>query len=151
MKFNGLTDSQVEESRKKHGSNVIPDSEPATFWGEFKESFKDPIIRLLLAITFLMIVMYFFGYTQIYEPLGIVVAVIIVAIVNAKTGVASDSKYRELKGNSEKDKCKVYRNGMITVIDVDDVVVGDKVLLQSGDKVPADGLLVSGEIWINTP
>jgi calcium-translocating P-type ATPase, PMCA-type len=149
MKFNGLTDSQVEESRKKHGSNVIPDSEPATFWGEFKESFKDPIIRLLLAITFLMIVMYFFGYTQIYEPLGIVVAVIIVAIVNAKTGVASDSKYRELKGNSEKDKCKVYRNGMITVIDVDDVVVGDKVLLQSGDKVPADGLLVSGNLKVN--
>ena len=149
MKFNGLTDSQVEESRKKHGSNVIPDSEPATFWGEFKESFKDPIIRLLLAITFLMIVMYFFGYTQIYEPLGIVVAVIIVAIVNAKTGVASDSKYRELKGNSEKDKCKVYRNGMITVIDVDDVVDGDKVLLQSGDKVPADGLLVSGNLKVN--
>lgn len=149
MKFNGLTDSQVEESRKKHGSNVIPDSEPATFWGEFKESFKDPIIRLLLAITFLMIVMYFFGYTQIYEPLGIVVAVIIVAIVNAKTGVASDSKYRELKGNSEKDKCKVYRNGMITVIDVDDVVVGDKILLQSGDKVPADGLLVSGNLKVN--
>ena len=149
MKFNGLTDSQVEESRKKHGSNVIPDSEPATFWGEFKESFKDPIIRLLLAITFLMIVMYFFGYTQIYEPLGIVVALIIVAIVNAKTGVASDSKYRELKGNSEKDKCKVYRNGMITVIDVDDVVVGDKVLLQSGDKVPADGLLVSGNLKVN--
>ena len=50
MHFNGLTDKQVEESRKKYGSNVIPDSEPTTFWAEFKETFKDPMIRILLAI-----------------------------------------------------------------------------------------------------
>lgn len=57
MHFNGLTDKQVEESRKKYGSNVIPDSEPTTFWAEFKETFKDPMIRILLAIAALMIVM----------------------------------------------------------------------------------------------
>ncbi len=57
MHFNGLTDKQVEESRKKYGSNVIPDSEPTTFWVEFKETFKDPMIRILLAIAALMIVM----------------------------------------------------------------------------------------------
>lgn len=149
MQYNGLTDKEVELSRKQHGSNLIPDSEPTTFWAEFLESFKDPIIRILLAITVLMIVMYFFGYTEIYEPLGIIVAVIIVAIVTAKTGVASDTKYRSLKERAEKDKCKVYRNGLITVIDVDDVVVGDKILLQSGDKIPADGILVRGHLKVN--
>ena len=92
------------------------------------------MIKILLAIAALMIVMFFFGYAEIYEPLGTIVAVLIVATVSAKTGVASDTKYRELKDNTEKDKCKVHRNGVITVIDVDDVVVGDKVLLQSGDK-----------------
>lgn len=58
MKFNGLTDREVEESRKKHGSNAIPDSEPTTFWQEFKETFGDPMIKILLAIAALMIVMF---------------------------------------------------------------------------------------------
>ena len=149
MKFNGLTDKEVEQSRQQNGSNVIPDSEPTTFWQEFKETFSDPMIRILLAIAALMIVMFFFGYAEIYEPLGPIVAVIIVAFVSAKTGVASDTKYRELKDNTEKDKCKVHRNGVITIIEVDDVVVGDKVLLQSGDKVPADGILVDGSLRVD--
>ena len=149
MKYNGLTDKQVEESRSKFGSYEIPDSEPTTFWEEFKETFSDPMIKILLAIAALMIVMFFFGYAEIYEPLGTIVAVLIVATVSAKTGVASDTKYRELKDNTEKDKCKVHRNGVITVIDVDDVVVGDKVLLQSGDKIPADGVLIDGALRVD--
>ena len=149
MKFNGLTDKEVEDSRQQYGSNAIPDSEPTTFWEEFKETFGDPMIKILLAIAALMIVMFFFGYAEIYEPLGTIVAVFIVAFVSAKTGVASDTKYQELKENTKKDQCKVHRNGVITVIDVDDVVVGDKVLLQSGDKIPADGVLVSGSLRVD--
>ena len=144
MKYNGLTDKEVEASREKFGSNAIPDSEPTTFWEEFKETFGDPMIRILLAIAVLMIVMFFFGYAEIYEPLGT-----IVAFVSAKTGVASDTKYRELKDSTKKDQCKVHRNGLVTVIDVDDVVVGDKILLQSGDKIPADGVLVSGSLRVD--
>ena len=149
MKFNGLNDREVEESRTKYGSNIIPESEPTTFWQEFKETFGDPMIKVLLAIAALMIVMFFLGYAEIYEPLGTIVAVLIVAFVSAKTGVASDTKYRELKDSTKKDQCKVHRNGVVTVIDVDDVVVGDKVLLQSGDKVPADGVLVDGSLKID--
>ncbi len=149
MKFQGLTDKEVELSRGKYGSNEIPDSEPTTFWEEFKETFGDPMIKILLAIAVLMIVMFFFGYAEIYEPLGTIVAVLIVAFVSAKTGVASDTKYRELKDSTKKDQCKVHRNNMVTVIDVDDVVVGDKVLLQSGDKIPADGILVSGALSVD--
>lgn len=147
--FAGLTDKEVEEARQKYGSNEIPDSEPTTFWEEFKETFSDPMIRILLAIAALMIVMFFFGYAEIYEPLGTIIAVLIVAFVSAKTGVASDSKYRELKDSTKKDQCKVYRNSLVTVIDVDHVVVGDKILLQSGDKIPADGVLVSGNLSVD--
>ena len=149
MKYQGLTDQEAEASRKQHGSNEIPDSEPTTFWEEFKETFGDPMIKILLAIAALMIVMFFFGYAEIYEPLGTIVAVLIVAFVSAKTGVASDTKYRELKDSTKKEQCKVYRNGIVTVIDVDDVVVKDKVLLQSGDKIPADGILVSGALSVD--
>ncbi len=76
-------------------------------------------------------------------------AVLVVAFVSAKTGVASDTKYRELKDSTKKDQCKAYRNGVITVINVDDVVAGDKILLQSGDKIPADGILVSGSLRVD--
>ena len=149
MKYQGLTDREAEASRQQYGSNQIPDSEPTTFWEEFKETFGDPMIKILLAIAALMIVMFFFGYAEIYEPLGTIVAVLIVAFVSAKTGVASDTKYRELKDSTKKDQCKVHRNGIVAVIDVDDVVVGDKVLLQSGDKIPADGVLVSGSLRVD--
>ena len=149
MKFNGLTDKEVIEAREKYGSNVIPDSEPTTFWQEFLETFSDPMIRILLIIVIIMTIMWGLGKSEIYEPVGTAIAILIVATVSAKTGVASDTKYRELKDSVKKDTCKVYRNGIVSVITVDDVVVGDKVLLQAGDKVPADGILIDGSISVN--
>ena len=149
MKYNGLDEKQVLESREKYGSNAIPDSEPTTFWAEFLETFKDPMIRILLVIAAIMIVMCILGYAEPYEPIGTIVAILVVAIVSAKTGVASDTKYRQLKESTKKDQCKVYRNGELIVIDVDDAVVGDKILLQSGDKIPADGVLISGAMRVD--
>ena len=149
MKFTGLSDEEVLKSRERNGSNVIPDSEPTTFWDEFKETFSDPMIRILLAIVVIMLVMFFLGHAEIYEPIGTTIAVLIVAFVTAKTAVASDTKYRELKDSTKKDTCKVYRNGIISVIEVDDVVVGDKIILQSGDKIPADGILVDGDLRVD--
>lgn len=149
MKYNGLNDNEVKISREKYGTNAIPDSEPTTFWEAFKETFGDPMIKILLVIAAIMIAMFFVGYAEIYEPVGTIIAVIIVAFVSAKTSVASDTKYRELKDSTKKDTCKVYRNGLVTVIEVDDVVVGDKILLQSGDKIPADGILVDGDLRVD--
>ena len=149
MKFNGLSDQEVRASREQYGTNAIPDSEPTTFWEAFKETFGDPMIKILLVIAAIMIAMIFVADTTIYEPVGTIIAVLIVATVSAKTSVASDTKYRELKDSTKKDTCKVYRNGTVTVIDVDDVVVGDCVLLQSGDKVPADGILVDGDLRVD--
>ena len=149
MNYKGLTEQEVKKSREEHGSNVIPDSEPTTFWAEFLETFGDPMIKILLVIAAIMIVMFFFGKAEIYEPIGTIVAILVVATVSAKTGVASDTKYRELKDSTEKDKCKAYRDGKITVIEIDDVVAGDKILLQSGDKIPADGILVDGKLKVD--
>ena len=100
MNIKGLTDKEVKESRAKYGSNEIPDSEPTTFWQEFKETFQDPMIRVLLVIAGLMIVMFFFGYAEIYEPTGTIVAVLIVAFVTAKTGVARRKVRRKISVRS---------------------------------------------------
>ena len=147
--FTGLSEREAALSREKYGSNAIPESEPTTFWAEFKATFQDPMIRILLAVALLMVVMCLFGYADVYEPAGTILAVILVAIVSAKTGVSSDTKYRQLKGSAKKDRCKVYRDGIITILDVDQVVVGDKVLLQAGDKIPADGVLIHGNVRVD--
>ena len=149
MDLKGLTSQQVEESRAKNGSNAIPEAEPTTFLKEFLETFGDPMIKILLAIAALMIVMAVFGLAEPYEPIGTIVAVLIVAFVSAKTNVASDQKYIELKERTEKDKCKAIRDGATNIIEVDDVVQGDLILLQSGDKIPADGVLVHGNIKVD--
>lgn len=149
MKFTGLSTSDVDESRKKYGSNVIPESEPTTFWDEFKETFSDPMIKILLVIAGIMFVMFFMGYAEIYEPLGTCVAILVVAFVSAKTGVASDTAYRKTKASIKKDLVKTYRDGVLKEIVIDDIVVGDIVVLQSGDKIPADGLVVDGTIKVD--
>lgn len=149
MKFAGLSTSDVDESRKKYGSNVIPESEPTTFWDEFKETFSDPMIKILLVIAGIMFVMFFMGYAEIYEPLGTAIAILVVAFVSAKTGVASDTAYRKTKASIKKDLVKTYRDGVLKEIVIDDIVVGDIIVLQSGDKIPADGLVVDGTIKVD--
>ena len=149
MNFDGLSDIEVEKSRAKWGTNKIPESKPTTFWNEFKQTFGDPMIKILLLIVFIMCIMFFFGKAEIYEPVGTLIAIIIVASVTAKTGVASDLKYRKLKRKSKKQTCKAIRNGSVCVVSFDDVVVCDKVIVQSGDKIPADGVLIDGRLKVN--
>lgn len=152
MKFNGLNglnDSEVAQSREKHGQNIILEKAPPTFWEVFKDGFGDPMIKLLCGIAILMIAMFFFGYADIYEPLGIIIAVLLVTVISAKTSMASDKEYRKLKDQTKAEKCTVYRNGMVTVIDISEVVVGDLAIVQSGDKIPADGILIRGDIRVD--
>lgn len=148
-KFNGLTDREVEESRKKYGSNQIKEAEPETFWQQFLAGFEDPMIRVLCVIAVIMLIMFFCGQSEWYEPVGTLIAVLLVNFVSAKTGVANDNAYKKLKESQKKDTAKVIRNGVVTVIEVDDLVVGDIVVVQSGDKILADGVLLDGKISVD--
>ena len=155
--FKGLTTSEVEESRKKFGSNVIVEAEPPTFWEAFMEGFGDPMIKILCGISVLMIVLYVLGLVGVipadsvswFEPVGTIVAIVLVNFISAKTSLSSDKAYRKLKNSTKKDTVKVYRDGVVAVVEVDDIVVGDIVILQSGDKIPADGVLVQGDLRVN--
>lgn len=161
MEIKGLSSSQVEESKKKFGLNVIPEAEPTTFWDEFKETFSDPMIRILLAIVVIMAGVAGFetwqeGFSgiipllkKLVEPFGTLVAVFIVATISAKTAVSSDKAFRSLKDRTEKDKCKVIRDGTLQEITFEELVVGDIVKLQSGDKIPADGILIDGQLKVD--
>ena len=148
-KFKGLNSSQVTESREKYGKNEIIEKAPPTLWDRIKEGFGDPMIKLLCAIAALMFGLFIFGYGEWYEPAGIVLAITLVTVISAKTGMASDDAYRKLKEQTKAEAVKVHRDGSVCTVDVADIVVGDIVILQSGDKIPADGVLVQGELTVD--
>lgn len=145
----GLNDQEVLDNRQKFGDNKIIEAEPETFLDKFKDAFGDPMIKLLLAIACIMAIMAFLGYAEWGELIGIVISVLLVTVISAKTEMSSDNEYRKLKDGAKKELCKVYRNGKIVEIEVDDVVVGDRIIIQSGDKIPADGVLCSGAIAVD--
>ena len=145
----GLNDQEVLDNRQKFGDNKIIEAEPETFLDKFKDAFGDPMIKLLIAIACIMAIMAFLGYAEWGELIGIVVSVLLVTGISAKTEMSSDNEYRKLKDGAKKELCKVYRNGKIVEIEVDDVVVGDRIIIQSGDKIPADGVLCSGAIAVD--
>ena len=148
-KLNGLTAAEVEESRKKHGANSIPEAEPETFWQLFLEGFQDPMIRILCVIAVIMFGIFLVGESDWYEPVGTIIAILLVNFVSARTGVANDRAYRDLKASQKKDTVKVLRESVIKVIPADEVVVGDVILLQSGDKILADGILAEGALSVD--
>ena len=145
----GLNDEEVLDNRQKFGDNKIIEAEPETFLDKFKDAFGDPMIKLLIAIACIMAIMAFLGYAEWGELIGIVISVLLVTGISAKTEMSSDNEYRKLKDGTKKELCKVYRNGKIVEIEVDDVVVGDRIIIQSGDKIPADGVLCSGAIAVD--
>lgn len=148
-KFRGLSEQEVLRSREKYGGNVIIEKEPDTLWDRIKEGFGDPMIKLLCVIAAIMFVMFLFKQSDWYEPVGTVIAIVLVTVISAKTGMASDDEYRKLKNSTKAEPIKCHRDGEIKVVDVEDIVVDDIVILQSGDKIPADGILVSGDLRVD--
>ena len=145
----GLNKDQVEQSRKLHGDNIIHEAEQETFWDKFKGAFDDPMIKLLLVIAAIMAIMAFMGYAEFGEIIGIVISVLLVTGISAKTEIASDNEYRKLKDSTKKEVCKVHRDGKVVEVEINELVVGDLVILQSGDKIPADGYLYQGELRVD--
>lgn len=148
-KFKGLSDQEVLESREQYGRNEIQEAPPETFLQKVVESLKDPMLILLMCIATFMLVLSLFGQAEWYEPAGTYLAIALVACISAKTEMSSDKKYRELKESTKAESIKVHRNGVLTVVDISEIVVGDLVVLQSGDKIPADGTLIDGAISVN--
>ena len=145
----GLNKDQVEQSRKLHGDNIIHEAEQETFWDKFKGAFDDPMIKLLLVIAAIMAIMAVMGYSEFGEIIGIVISVLLVTGISAKTEIASDNEYRKLKDSTKKEVCKVHRDGKVVEVEINELVVGDLVIIQSGDKIPADGYLYQGELRVD--
>jgi calcium-translocating P-type ATPase len=145
----GLTDAQVQESLEKHGNNSLTEQETESFWSKLKDNFGDPMIKILCVALVINVVFAFLGQTEWYESVGIAVAVVLATFVSTFSEYRNENAFQKLQEEASRIVCKVYRNGEIVEISINDIVVGDCVLLQSGDKIPADGVLVDGTIKVD--
>lgn len=142
----GLNEQQVEESRRRHGTNELPPIELESFWEKLWGNFEDPIIRILLVALFITVLLAAAGYADWLEGIGIAIAVFLATTVSTYSEYKNESSFRELQEQASKVKNNVFRQGSVVKISSSDIVKGDFILLQAGDKIPADGKLFSGEL-----
>ena len=144
----GLTDEQVIEKRKKYGSNTISNSKTDTFFHMFLETLGDPIIKILLIVLAIKIIFLIKDFDW-YETIGIIIAIFLASFISAISEYGSQKAFDRLTEESSKSKCRVRRNNKVEEIYVDDIVKDDIVILNTGDKIPADGVIVEGKITVD--
>ena len=148
MNTKGLTNKEVLESRKIYGSNTLSKIKKESLFELFLESLSDPIIRILLIALGIKIVFLIKDF-DIFETVGILIAIFISSFISTISEYGSEKAFIKMQEESEKIKCKVKRNNKIVEIPIDEIVKNDIVLLEQGDKVPADGVLIDGSISVD--
>ena len=145
----GLTDEQVKQSREQHGKNVLTPPQRTSLWNLYLDKYRDPIIQILLVAAFVSLILAFIE-KNFMETIGIFVAVFLATTVGFYFERDAAKKFNLLTALSEEQSVKVRRNGKVMEIPRHDVVVGDVVLVEVGDEVPADGeLIVCNDLQIN--
>ena len=146
----GLSSKEVEVSRKQYGSNNLTQMPPDPLWKKILEGFKDPMIMILLVALVIQVILFFLGQAEWFEPVGILIAILIANGVASISENKQENKASALKEEEEsKERAKVIRDGQLVEIHVSEVVVGDTVFLQAGDKIPADGIVIDGELKVD--
>ncbi len=147
--YTGLTDEQVLASRARHGENVLTPPPRRSLWSQFVEKFDDPLIKILLVALLLSLGLSAYEYwwlqaggEALLEPVGIFIAVVLATLVGFLVEVNANKKFELLNRSSDDLAVKVMRGGHVRQVPRREVVVDDIVLLEAGERVPADGILV---------
>ena len=144
----GLSSKEVINRRNKYGSNKLTSKSKNTFIKLVIESLGDPIIKILL-IALAIKVIFLFKDSDIYETTGIFIAIFLATIISSLSEYGSEKAFEKLNEENSIIKVKVLRNSKRETINIDELVVGDIVYLESGDKVPADSIILKGELYID--
>lgn len=149
MKITGLTAEQVQKSKEQFGDNRLSEVAKESFWSKLKGNFGDPMIKILCVALVINVIFAVLGYAEWYESVGIAIAVILATFVSTFSEYHNENAFQKLQEEASKIRCKVYRDGDVVEISIDDIVVHDCILLQSGDKIPADGVLIQGSLQVD--
>lgn len=144
----GLTKEEVLNNRKLYGSNKITEKKKTTVLSLIIESLNDPIIKILL-IALGIKILFFINDSDIYETIGIIVAIILATVISSLSEYGSEKAFQKLSNTTNNILVKAYRNNLITNIKIEEIVVNDYIYLESGDKIPADGILYTGNISVD--
>ena len=148
MNINGLSNKEVTESRKKYGTNELCKIKKNTFLDLLIESFGDPIIKILLIALTIKIVFLFKDFNW-FETIGILVAIFLSTFISTISEYGSSKAFERLQEEQENILVKVIRNSKVVEIPINEVVVSDIVILNEGDKIPADGYIIEGSIFVD--
>ena len=146
--YHGLSNEEVEKNRRIYGTNSISNVKTKGFFKLLLESLGDPIIKILL-IALAIKVIFLFRDANYFETLGILVAIFLASFISTISEYGSEAAFRRLQEESSKILVKVLRNGKVTEIPIEEVVKNDIVVLQSGDRIPADGYLLKGDLRVD--
>lgn len=149
MKQNGLKNSEVIASKKLYGSNILPQPARQSFANKLWENMQDPMIKILLVALGINMLFVYMGQADWVEALGIMIAILLAVLVSTWSEYSNENAFQRLQEEASRSSCKVWRDGRPKSIFVEEVVVGDAVILEAGDKLPADGYLVSGELKVD--
>jgi len=147
-KNTGLTEDEVRQARKKYGENRISRKKKKGFLLSFLESFGDPMIKILL-IALVINVIFLIHESSWFETIGIAIAILLATFVSTVSEYGSESAFEKLQEEAARIECRVHRANGLIQIPVNEIVVGDLVLLQSGDRVPADGVMLEGSLDVD--
>ncbi len=147
-KFIGLTSDEVEKSKNKYGSNALVKEKTKGFFRKFLENLNDPIIKILILALGIELV-FTLGNCNLFEVFGIVSAILLATTVSTASEYGSERAFEKMESESGEGIARVKRNGIIVEIPVSELVVGDIVYLESGEKVGADGIIISGRVSVD--
>ncbi|MEL4105252.1 calcium-translocating P-type ATPase, PMCA-type [Oscillospiraceae bacterium WX1] len=147
-RIKGLSEKDVRRSKEQYGDNTLVSQKKHSFFKEFLRNFGDPIIKILLVALVVNIVIRLRDFNW-YETIGIAAAILVSTFVSTLSEYGSESAFEKLQEEALKTKCRVKRADGLIELPVSDVVVGDYVLLQAGDRIPADGFMASGELYVD--
>lgn len=145
---NGLNNEEVKENRKKYGSNNISGKNTNTFFNLFIETLGDPIIKILI-IALAVKTIFLFKDFDYFETIGIVIAILVASLISAISEYGSNKAFERMQEESSKINVRVRRNKKIIEISIDDIVKNDVIILSSGEKIPADGILIRGKLSVD--
>ena len=145
----GLTTEEASKALSEQGNNALTQPPRETFWDKLWENFKDPIIRILILALLVNVVFVYMGHGDWIETMGIFLAIILATFVSTYSEYSNENAFQKLQEEASRIRCKVWRDGEPVELHIDDIVVGDAVILEAGDKVPVDGILLDGDVKLD--
>lgn len=146
--YKGLSPEEIEKSRKAHGSNIISKSKKKSFLAKFAENLGDPVIKILIGALFFNLLFTFRNINWI-ETAGIAISVFLATFISTVSEYGSEAAFSKLQEEGERIAYRVIRSGGIEEIEISDIVAGDIVLLEAGEKIPADGIIIEGGLSLD--